>query len=60
MLGTQRQGHTQIIHFMGGEKQTITGIQKHWENQMVHVVDGTGKEWIINKEKVLCVEVINP
>ena len=54
----QYVGHTQIVHYINGKKQSIFNVQKHWENDMVHVLDGTGKEWIINKQNVLCVEVI--
>ena len=58
ILSRQIKGHTQIVHYVGGQKQTIRNIQEHWENEMVHVIDGTGKEWIINKANVLSVEVI--
>jgi len=53
-------GHTQIIHFKDGLKRTIENVQKVWENEMVHVIDASGREWIINKDNVLAVEIINP
>ena len=53
-----KTGHDQIIHFVGGYKRTIKNVQKIWENEMTHVVDGCDREWIINKANVLCVEVI--
>ncbi len=52
------KGHTQIIHFRGGTKRTIRDIQALWENEWTHIIDGEGREWIINKNNVLCVEVI--
>ena len=51
-------GHRQILHFVGGKKQTINDVREIWENEMTHVIDGHGREWIINKANVLCVEVI--
>ena len=53
-----RVGHRQILHFVGGVKRTILNVQEVWENEMVHLVDGKGREWIVNKENLLCVEVI--
>ena len=52
------RGHRQIIHFTTGHKRTILGVTEVWENEWTHIVDKTGKEWIINKANVLCVEVI--
>ena len=49
---------TQIIHFIGGYKRTIYHIQNIWENEMIHIIDGGGIEWVINKNNVLCVEKI--
>lgn len=50
--------HTRIIHFVGGEKRTIQKVVSVWENQFVHIMTANGIEWIINRDKVLCVEVI--
>ena len=52
------KGHTQIIHFNTGVKRTIRDVQMIWENEWTHIIDGEGKEWIINKKNVLCIEVI--
>ena len=48
--------HSQIIHFVGGQKRYITGITRIWENEMTHLLTLDGTEWIINKNNVLCVE----
>lgn len=48
--------HTQIIHFIGGYKRTIYDVRYIWENEMTHLIDGKGVEWIINKPNVLAVE----
>lgn len=52
------RGHRQIIHFTTGHKRTILGVTEVWENEWTHIVDKSGREWIINKANVLCVEVI--
>ncbi|MCK9369535.1 hypothetical protein M0R04_06480 [Candidatus Dojkabacteria bacterium] len=49
---------TQIIHFVGGVKRTISDIIAVKENEMVHLTTLSGTEWIINKNNVLMVEVI--
>ena len=51
-------GQTQIIHFKGGTKRTIEGVIKVYENEMVHLLTADGFEWIINKQNVLCIEVL--
>lgn len=48
--------HSQIIHFKGGYKRTIYNVIRVWENEWTHIVTLEGKEWIINKNNVLCVE----
>lgn len=48
--------HDQIIHFVGGTKRLIQGVQYVWENEMVHIVDYLGIEYIINKQNVLFIE----
>ena len=48
----------QVIHFIGGYKRTIYNVEFVWENEMTHLVTADGIEWIINKQNVLCVEVI--
>ena len=48
----------QIIHFKGGYKRTIYNVEYIWENEMTHIVTADGIEWLINKDNVLCVEVI--
>lgn len=50
--------HDQIIHFVGGHKRTIRNVIDVWENEMTHILTIEGKEWIINKSNVLCVERI--
>jgi hypothetical protein len=49
--------NNQIIHFSDGQKRTISNVKKIWENEMTHIVDGEGTEWIINKDNVNVVEV---
>lgn len=49
---------TQIIHFVGGIKRTIPNIVKVYENEMCHILQENGVEWIINKTNVLAVEVL--
>ena len=51
-------GHTQIVHFIGGYKRTITDVEIIWENEMTHIMTTKGVEWIINKNNVLCTEII--
>ena len=51
--------HDQIIHFINGSKRLIQGVEFVWENEMVHVVDYLGVEYIINKSNVLMVERIS-
>ena len=51
-------GHTQIIHFTTGIKRTIRDVQAVWENEMTHIIDGEGTEWVVNKSNVICVEII--
>lgn len=48
--------HTQIIHFDNGEKRVIQGVMYIWENEMLHIVDYLGMEYIINKSRVLFTE----
>lgn len=48
--------HTQIIHFIGGYKRTIYNVVRLWENEYTHIITLEGKEWIINKNNVLCIE----
>jgi hypothetical protein len=51
--------HDQIIHFDNGEKRYIQGVVYIWENEMTHIVDYLGVEYIINKSKVLFVERVS-
>jgi hypothetical protein len=51
--------HDQIIHFVGGIKRLIQGVLYVWENEMTHVVDYLGIEYVINKNNVLFVERIS-
>ena len=53
---TSEANHDQIVHFIGGTKRYIQGVTFVWENEMVHVVDYLGVEYIINKANVLFVE----
>ena len=55
-LGLNSNPHTQIIHFVGGIKRTISNIVAVWENECVHLMTGDGVEWVINKSNVLCAE----
>lgn len=48
--------HTQIIHFDNGEKRVIQGVVYIWENEMLHIIDYLGMEYIINKSRVLFTE----
>ena len=48
--------HNQIIHFDNGEKRVIQGVVYIWENEMLHIVDYLGVEYIINKDRVLFTE----
>ena len=50
------KSHTQIIHFVSGIKRTIPGVVDIWENEMTHLKDDKGTEWIINKKNVLMAE----
>jgi len=47
-----------IIHFINGYKRTIPNVICVWENEAVHLLTLEGGEWIIYKDKVLCVEKI--
>ena len=51
--------HDQIIHFIGGQKRLIQGVKYIWENEMTHIVDYLGIEYIINKSNVLMIERIS-
>lgn len=48
--------HDQIIHFVGGIKRLIQGVKFVWEQEMVHIVDYLGVEYIVNKNNVLFIE----
>ena len=48
--------HDQIIHFVGGSKRYIAGVQWIWENEMLHLLTINGTEFIINKDNVLFVQ----
>ena len=49
---------TQIIHFREGIKRTIRHIVLVDENEMTHLVTADSREWYINKNNVLAVEII--
>ena len=51
--------HDQIIHFINGSKRLIQGVMFIWENEMVHIVDYLGVEYIVNKPNVLFIERIS-
>ena len=51
--------HDQLIHFDNGEKRLIKGVVYIWENEMLHIVDYLGVEYIINKHRVLFTERIS-
>ena len=51
--------HHQIIHFVGGIKRQIQNVKYVWENEMTHIVDTDGVEYIINKNNVLFVEKLD-
>ena len=51
--------HDQLIHFDNGEKRLIQGVVYIWENEMLHIVDYLGVEYIINKHRVLFTERIS-
>jgi hypothetical protein len=51
--------HDQIIHFINGSKRYIQGVLYIWENEMTHIVDYLGVEYIVNKSNVLFVERIS-
>jgi hypothetical protein len=44
--------HTQIIHFVTGHKKTISNIIRIDEGEMLCLTTKSGKEFLINKEKV--------
>ncbi len=48
--------HDQIIHFDNGEKRVIQGVLYVWENEMLHIIDYLGVEYIINKDRILFTE----
>lgn len=48
--------HHQIIHFVGGVKRLIQNVTFIWENEMVHIVDVNGVEYVVNKNNVLFYE----
>ena len=52
---------TQIIHFVGGEKKTFTGVLSESINQgqMTKFRCSDGKMIMINDKNVLCVEVFS-
>ncbi len=51
--------HDQIIHFVGGIKRLIQGVQYVWEQEMVHIVDYLGVEYVVNKQNVLFFERVS-
>lgn len=51
--------HDQIIHFINKEKRMIQGVVAIWENEMTHIVDYLGIEYIVNKDNVLFTERIS-
>jgi len=44
--------HTQIIHFITGHKKTISNIIRIDEGEMLCLTTKSGKEFLIDKEKV--------
>jgi len=52
---------TQIIHFVGGEKKTFTGVLSETitQGQMTKFMCSDGKMVMINDKNVLCVEVFS-
>jgi len=53
----QERRHNQIIHFVDGNKRTIFGVIKVWQNTWTHIVTEKGIEWIINPANVLAIEI---
>ena len=51
--------HDQILHFINGDKRLIQGVKFVWENQMIHIVDYLGIEYIVNKDNLLFTERIS-
>ncbi len=48
--------HDQIIFFVDGSKRTIKGVRHVWENTWTHLITANEQEWIINPDKVLCIQ----
>lgn len=53
----QNKPHNQIIHFRGGLKRTLNNVVKVWQNTWTHVLLEDGREWIINPDSVLAIEI---
>ena len=53
----QTKKHDQIIHFKGGAKRTLFNVVKVWQNTWTHLLLEDGREWIINPENVLAIEI---
>lgn len=52
---------TQIIHFVGGEKRTFTGIRTDVikQGQFTKLITADGRMILINDKNVLCIEVFS-
>lgn len=53
----QERKHNQIIHFTDGNKRTLFNCVKVWQNTWTHIKQEDGKEWIINPDNVLMIEI---
>ena len=52
---------TQIIHFVGGEKRTFTGIRTDVikQGQFTKLTTADGRMILINDKNVLCIEIFS-
>lgn len=53
----QERKHNQIIHFKGGIKRTLFNVVKLWQNTWTHILMEDGREFIVNPDNVLMIEV---
>ena len=50
---------THIIHFVGGVKRTVKNVVYIEENEWARLKTMEGREYVVNKNNVLCVEILN-
>lgn len=53
----QKRKHDQVIHFKGKVKRTLFNVVKVYEDAWTHIILEDGREFIVNPENVLFVEV---